>query len=76
MLTLVEPLFTTVFSLGKKQEEGWRHLLRRAEEGAITQPAEERVIQTVPYKEHGLWRSRWEDNHALFKKQTKKPNKL
>lgn len=35
------------------------HLLRRAEEGAITQPAEERVVQAVPYEEHGLWSSRW-----------------
>lgn len=42
------------------------HLLRRAEEGAITQPAEERVIQAVPYEEHSLWSSRWGHNNLLL----------
>lgn len=37
---------------------GWSNLLRRAEEGPVTQPPKERVIQAVPYKKNGLWRRR------------------
>lgn len=66
MLIWVEILLTSVFSLKKKKEKaGWRHLLRRAEEGAITQPTKERVIQTVPYKEDCLWRNRERRNKVI-----------
>lgn len=53
--------------MGREKKAGWRHLLRRAEEGAIAQPAEERVIQTVPYEEYRLWDEREDVNKARFK---------
>lgn len=44
---------------------GWKHSLRTAEEGAITQPAKERIVETVPDEEYSL-KSREENNKVYF----------